>query len=427
MRITQLRKAIEDGSFDKELSHLYGPSNLSSAKDRYISLLSEALQEFSDQPARIFCAPGRTEVGGNHTDHQLGRVFAASISLDVAAVVVPTDDNIITYVSKGFDVRPVDIGDTDIHEEEKNTTESLIRGVSAALKNAGYATGGFKCYAQSDVLPGSGMSSSAAFEVLIGTIINGLYNDGNIPSQTIAKCGQIAENTYFMKGSGLLDQMACSTGSFAYMDFADPKQPVVQKVDFAPADYGFDLILTDVRASHADLSDEYSLVPSEMKAAAKVLGKEVLGTCTKQEVIDHCADIREACGDRAFLRAYHFVCETQRAKDEADALRNGDIRTFLNLVNESGRSSWMYLQNISAPGDSAHQAIATALALSESLLKDCGAYRVHGGGFAGTIQVFVPQSLTEQYIALMESVFGKDCCYVLSIRDCGGTEIRAQE
>ena len=268
------------------------------------------------------------------------------------------------------------------------------------------------------------MSSSAAFEVLIGTVINGLYNDGRIPTEQIARCGQIAENEYFMKGSGLLDQMACSTGSFAYMDFADPEQVIVEKVDFAPSDYGYDLILTDVRASHADLSDEYSLVPAEMKAAAKVLGKEVLGTCTKQEVIDHCKEIREACGDRAFLRAYHFVCETQRAKEEADALRNKDFNAFLKLVRESGRSSWMYLQNISAPGNSGEQAVAVALALSESLLQEKGAYRVHGGGFAGTIQAFVPHNDTDPYIALMESVFGKGCCYVLSIRDCGGTEIR---
>lgn len=423
MLVTQLSRAIEDGQLDKQLTRLYGPSHLSQAKDRYISLLFHARQAFGDHETRLFSAPGRTEVGGNHTDHQLGRVFAASISLDVAAAVIPTDDNIITYVSDGFTVKPVDITDTAIHPEEKNTTEALIRGVAAALKDRGYRIGGFSCYAQSDVLPGSGMSSSAAFEVLIGTILNGLYNDGRIPSMDIAKCGQIAENRYFMKGSGLLDQMACSTGSFAYMDFGDPDNVIVEKVDFAPADYGYDLILTDVRASHADLSDEYSLVPSEMKAAAAVLGKDVLGTCTKQEVIDHCRQIREACGDRAFLRAYHFVCETQRAKDEAAALRHGDFKEFLKLVRESGRSSWMYLQNISAPGSSKDQAIATALALSESLLQENGAYRVHGGGFAGTIQAFVPQKDTESYIALMESVFGEGCCYVLSIRECGGTEI----
>ena len=424
MLTTQLCKALEDGMLDEQLSHLYGASSLSQAKDRYASLLKGALEAFGDQETRLFSAPGRTEVGGNHTDHQLGRVFAASISLDVAAAVIPTDDHIITYVADGFDVKPVDITDTDIHQEERNTTEALIRGVAASLQKKGYHVGGFRCYAQSNVLPGSGMSSSAAFEVLIGTVINGLYNDGRIPTEQIARCGQIAENEYFMKGSGLLDQMACSTGSFAYMDFADPKQVIVEKVDFAPSDYGYDLILTDVRASHADLSDEYSLVPAEMKAAAKVLGKEVLGTCTKQEVIDHCKEIREACGDRAFLRAYHFVCETQRAKEEADALRNKDFNAFLKLVRESGRSSWMYLQNISAPGNSGEQAVAVALALSESLLQEKGAYRVHGGGFAGTIQAFVPHNDTDAYIALMESVFGKGCCYVLSIRDCGGTEIR---
>lgn len=423
MKTTLLQEAILNGTYDETLTRLYGASALDEQKGRYISLLQESLDQYGDRETHLFSAPGRTEVGGNHTDHQLGRVFAASISLDVIAAVIPTDDNIVTYQAKGFKVKPVDVSDTDIHEDEKNTTEALIRGVAAGLKKRGYRCGGFRCYADSRVLPGSGMSSSAAFEVLIATIMNRLYNDGTVPSTELAKIGQFAENTYFMKASGLLDQMACSTGSFAYMDFADPENPVVEKVAFDPHEYGYDLVLTDVRASHSDLSDEYSMVPSEMKAAAKILGKEVLGTCTKEEVIVNCAAIRQNCGDRAFLRAYHFVCETQRARDEADALKNRDIRTFLNLVNESGASSWMYLQNISAPGDTKKQAIATALALSDSMLKADGAYRVHGGGFAGTIQAFVPEGKTQQYISMMESVFGKGCCYVLSIRDCGGIQI----
>ncbi|MGM9941572.1 MAG: galactokinase [Bulleidia sp.] len=423
MKTTLLQEALLKGTYDAVLTHLYGASALDEQKGRYIALLQESLDQYGDQEIHLFSAPGRTEVGGNHTDHQLGRVFAASISLDVIAAVIPTSDNIVTYHAKGFAVKPVDVSDTQIHEDEKNTTEALIRGVAAGLKQRGFACGGFTCYADSRVLPGSGMSSSAAFEVLIATIMNHLYNNGKVSSTDLAKIGQYAENRYFMKASGLLDQMACSTGSFAYMDFADPENPIVEKVDFDPHAYGYDLILTDVRASHADLSDEYSMVPAEMKAAAKVLGKQVLGTCTKDEVIAECAAIREQCGDRAFLRAYHFVCETQRAKDEAEALKNRDIRTFLNLVNQSGASSWMYLQNISAPGDSKNQAIATALALSDSMLKHDGAYRVHGGGFAGTIQAFVPEGKTEQYISMMESVFGKGCCYVLSIRECGGIQV----
>lgn len=310
MKITELKDAVKSGSLDEKLRSLYGEESLPAQKKRYLDILDQAEKAFGDDEATIFSAPGRTEVGGNHTDHQLGKVVAASINLDIVAVVIPTNDHTVRYMSPGFAVKPVDVSDLEIKDSEKNTTEALIRGTAAGLVDKGYSIGGFKAYAESDVLPGSGMSSSAAFEVLIGTIFSGLYNEGSVTPEEIAKNGQYAENVYFMKNSGLLDQMACSVGSFAAMDFADQDNPIVEKIDFNPADYGYDLILTDVKASHADLSDEYSLVPNEMKEVAQLLGHEVLSQCTLEDLIMHTARIRNHCGDRAFLRAYHFFNET---------------------------------------------------------------------------------------------------------------------
>lgn len=423
MKITELKNYIEEGKLDQQLIDLYGEEALPSQKERYLSILSKTIDHYGDEEANIFSAPGRTEVGGNHTDHQLGKVLAASLNLDVVACVIPTSDNIVTYASEGYEVKPVDVSDTDIKQDEKNSTEALIRGVAAGLNKRGYKAGGFKCYAESDVINGGGMSSSAAFEVLLGTIQNALYNDSKVSSEDIAKIGQYAENVYFMKASGLLDQMACSVGSFAAMDFKDPENPVVEKVPFNPSDYGYDLIITDVKASHADLSDEYSKVPQEMKAAAKVLGHEVLSETTLDELIAHVKEIREQCGDRAFLRAYHFVNETKRAEEEAVALKNQDIDTFLKLVRESGHSSWMYLQNISVGSMPNAQAVAIGLALSEAIIGEDGAYRVHGGGFAGTIQAFVKKETTPHFIETMENTFGKGCCYILRIRNVGGIKL----
>lgn len=420
MKIKELQTFINSGNLDEKLIMLYGENALQTQKNRYISILENAYTHFGNEEVRLFSAPGRTEVGGNHTDHQLGCVLAASLNLDVVAAVIPTDDNLVTYASKGYDVKPVDVSDITIHEEEKNTTEALIRGVAAGLHKRGYKAGGFKCYAESDVINGGGMSSSAAFEVLLGTIQNTLYNNESVSSENIAKIGQFAENIYFMKASGLLDQMACSIGSFAFMDFKDPENPIVEKVPFDPDHYGYHLIITDVKASHADLSDEYSKVPMEMKACAKVLGHEVLGEATMDELLCHVKQIRENCGDRSFLRAYHFLTETNRAKQESEALKKQDINTFMKLVRESGHSSWMYLQNISVPTTPESQAVAVGLALSEAIIHEDGAYRVHGGGFAGTIQAFVKHDTTDAFIQMMESTFGKGCCYILRIRNVGG-------
>lgn len=418
--ISKLKTSVLAGEWDADLTELYGIDHLAEQKERYAHLCDEALRRYGDRPACFVSAPGRTEVGGNHTDHQLGRVLAAAIDLDIASVVVPSEEPAIVYESDSFHVRPVDLGDLSVHEEERNTTESLIRGIAAAFAERGLAVPGFFCYAESNVLPGSGMSSSAAFEVLIGTILSYVFNEGKVSPVEIAKIGQYAENVYFMKGSGLMDQMACSVGGFVAIDFYDRENPVITPVGYDLDAHGYDLIITDCKASHADLSDEYSLMPQEMKAAAAVMGEEVLSRLTVGDLLDHAAEIREKCGDRAFLRSYHFFRETERAELEKEALANGDLKRFLSLVNESGRSSFMYLQNVKANGIDRQQSLAVGLAVSEEILGGCGAWRVHGGGLAGTIQAFSPKEKTPAFIRAMESLFGKGCSHIVRIRAVGG-------
>ena len=425
MKIAEWKQKVLDGALDDKLIFLYGEARAAAQKERYVRVLDRALETLGEGDVRLFSAPGRTEVGGNHTDHQLGRVLAASIDLDVLAVVRPHDEPVIRYYADAFSVEPVDISDVDIRESEYNTTESLIRGIAAKFVQNHHKIGGFDCYAESDVLPGSGMSSSAAFEILIAEILSEVYNEGSVSPIEQAKIGQFAENVYFGKASGLMDQMACSVGGFVTIDFRDKENPEVRNIPFELDRHGYALILTDCKQSHADLSDEYSLVPGEMKAAAAVMGKTVLSEVTVKDLMDHAKEIREQCGDRAFLRSYHFLKETDRVVDEVKALESGEIRFFLNHVIASGQSSFMYLQNVYPPAERMHQSLAVGLAISEELLKGKGAWRVHGGGFAGTIQAFVPLEDTAAYIAAMERVFGPDSCYQLRIRSVGGYEIKA--
>jgi galactokinase len=424
MKISEWKQHLNDSKLDKTMAFLYGDRRIPEQRERWLRVLDHAETKFGDCDARLFSAPGRTEVGGNHTDHQLGRVLAASIDLDVLAVVRAIDQPVISYYSDAFQVDPVDISDLDIHEDQYNTTESLIRGIAARYVQNHHQIGGFDCYAESDVLPGSGMSSSAAFEILIAEILSALYNSGTISPIEQAMTGQYAENSYFGKASGLMDQMACSVGGFVTIDFRDASNPAVRNIPFELDKHGYSLILTDCKQSHADLSDEYSKVPGEMKAAAAVMGKTVLSECTMQDFQKYATEIRRQCGDRAFLRTYHFLHETDRVNDEVSALEHGEIRAFLSHIIESGRSSFMYLQNVYPPNDLTHQSLAVGLAISEEILNGRGAWRVHGGGFAGTIQAFVPLDMTQTYITQMESIFGKGSCYQLRIRSVGGYEIR---
>ena len=427
MKISEWKNLINDGKLDDTLAFLYGESRTAQQRNRCIRVLEHAQAYFDDSDVRLFSAPGRTEVGGNHTDHQLGRVLAASIDLDVLAVVRQTDNPVISYFADAFSVKPVDLTNLDIDPDQYNTTESLIRGIAARFVQNHYRIGGFDCYAESDVLPGSGMSSSAAFEILIAEILSEMYNNGAVNPIEQAMFGQYAENVYFGKASGLMDQMACSVGGFVTIDFKDASDPKVRNIPFELDRHGYSLILTDCKQSHADLSDEYSKVPSEMKAAAAVMGKTVLSECTMKDLFEYAVKIRETCGDRAFLRAYHFLNETDRVLEEVDALEGNNIQGFLTHIIESGQSSFMYLQNVYPPNDLTHQSLAVGLSISEHLLKNGkGAWRVHGGGFAGTIQAFVPLDMTKTYISAMEAVFGEGSCYQLRIRSVGGYEIKVK-
>lgn len=390
---------------------------------RYANAIESFHEAFGREPESIFSAPGRTEVGGNHTDHQHGEVLAASINRDAIAIVAPRTERIVNVLAEGFGKTVIDIDDLEIKPSETGTTSSLIRGVLAGLQGKGFRLGGFDAYITSDVLIGAGLSSSAAFETLIGTIVSGLFNDMKIDPVTIAKIGQFAENKYFGKPCGLMDQTACSVGNLVHIDFKDPDAPIVEKVayDFSTTDYV--LCITDTKGSHADLTHEYAAVPSEMKKIASLLGHEVLREITLDDILDNICMLRESAGDRAVLRAIHFVNETKRAHDEAMALQNGDLPKFLNLVRKSGDSSFKYLQNVYTNSDVTVQNVSLALAISDSILSDDEVSRVHGGGFAGTIQAFVKKENAANYREHMDKVFGSGACEVLAIRKYGGIRV----
>jgi galactokinase len=393
-------------------------------KDRYEKAVSEFTKAFEGkEPEAIFSAPGRTEVGGNHTDHQHGEVLAASINKDAIAIVSKRSDDKVNVLAEGFGMTNIELADLELREEEKGTTASLIRGVLAGLKDGGYTLGGFDAYITSDVLIGAGLSSSAAFETLIGTVVSGLYNDMNIDPVEIAKTGQFAENIYFGKPCGLMDQMACSVGNLVHIDFEDPANPIVDKVDFDFSKTGYVLAITDTKGSHADLTDEYAAVPSEMKKIASLLGHDVLRPIDFEDILDNIDMLRKEAGDRAVLRAIHFINETDRAGMEADALKNNDINSFIDLVKQSGDSSFKYLQNVYSNKDVSVQNVSLALSISDTILGADEASRVHGGGFAGTIQAFVKKQNASRYQKYMDKVFGDGACEILAIRKYGGIRV----
>ena len=422
MNITEIKSAILGGQFDKDFSMLYG--DVEFAKNRYAKACDSFREIFPEsKEIRLFSAPGRTEVSGNHTDHQHGSVLAGSVNLDVIAIVSLNDDGKIRIKSEGYDMDTVTVSEFSKVSEEENTAIALIRGVCSKFEELGYKIGGFNAYTTSNVLKGSGLSSSAAFEVLVGTIISYIYNDGKIDAVTIAKCSQYAENVFFGKPSGLMDQMASSVGGFVGIDFGDKENPIIEKVDFDFAAQNHSLCIVNTGGNHADLTCEYAAVPEEMRNVAEYFGKTALRQVDEAEFYANMAEIREKCGDRAVLRSIHFFDDNRRAVEEKKALQNGDFNGFLNLVRESGRSSFMFLQNVYAASAPVEQGLSIALALSGKVLGDRGAYRVHGGGFGGTIQAFVPNDLLESYINTIEGVFGKGSCYVLKIRPLGGTKI----
>ncbi len=420
----QIREKLQDKQYDAVFAALYGAHQAECQRMRYDRVLASFAQTFPNAgEPELFSAPGRTEIGGNHTDHQHGCVVAASVNLDLAAAAARNDDNVIRILSEGFPLTTISLSELAVKEEEKNSTSALIRGVAAAMKERGYAVGGFDAYMTSDVLQGSGLSSSAAFEVMIGTLINHLYNNGAIDPVTIAQIGQYAENVYFGKPCGLLDQMACSVGGFVAVDFYDPQKPMVEKIDFDFSCTGYTMCIVDTKGSHADLTDEYAAVPTEMKAVAACFGEDFLREVPAQTFYESIGELRHQVSDRALLRACHFYDENLRAQEMAQALRVRDFERFLQISNRSGRSSYMYLQNVYTCKDPLNQGVSLALCTAERLLCGKGSCRVHGGGFAGTIQVFVPTEKVEHFRTEMEKVTGEGTCHLLSIRPVGGIKI----
>lgn len=378
---------------------------------------------FGGVPERYFSAPGRTEIGGNHTDHQRGRVLAGAVNLDTVAAVRPNGTNTIRILSKGYPLCEVNVAELEPVASEINSTPALVRGVAARFTELGCKVGGFDAYCESTVLPGSGLSSSAAFEVLIGTIVNHLFFDGKVSQPEVAMIGQYAENVFFGKPCGLMDQTASAVGNLVTIDFFELGKPVIKPVAFDFGACGHALCIIDSGADHADLTDEYAAVPGEMKAVAAFLGKEVLTEIDEADFYAAIPEIRKACGDRAVMRAIHFYQENARVPQQVAALEKGDFEAFLRLVKQSGYSSYMYLQNVIPAGYKAHQDVAVALALAEHYLGGRGAYRVHGGGFAGTIQAFVPYDILDSFVAGIDGALGAGACHVLSIRPQGGVEM----
>lgn len=415
---------IKNGQYDGKLLDIYvDEKSLSYQKERYINAVKRYEEIFGDEEIAIYSAPGRSEIGGNHTDHQKGEVLVGAVNVDAIALVHKTDNELIQLVSKGYEMITLSLKDLSVKEKEKGTTLALIKGVVAGIKERGYNIGGFNAYVASDVLIGAGLSSSAAFEIVIGTVLGGLYNDMKISPVELAIICQYAENVYFGKPCGLMDQMASSVGNLVHIDFADDKNPVIDKVECDFDAFGYSLCITDTKSSHADCTPEYAAVPKEMKEVAGVFEKAVLKDVTKEELLENISEVRKKVGDRATLRALHFVMENERVRKETNALKAGDFDAFLENVKSSGDSSFKYLQNVYMNQDVEHQNVSVALAISDIILEKNGVSRVHGGGFAGTIQAFVKKDAVDGYQKAMNTYFGEGACNVYRIRKYGGIKV----
>lgn len=418
-------ETIVRGKSDASLSYLYGDGeSIIRQRQRYLDAIREFQVLFPERKEiALFSAPGRTEIGGNHTDHQHGCVLAAAVDLDVIAVVAFHDEDVIRLKSKGYPMDTVTLDDLSIQKSETGRSAGIIRGMAAKFAAAGVKPTGFDAYTTSDVLKGSGISSSAAFEVLLGTIFNCHNNMRKTDPVEIAMYAQYAENVYFGKASGLMDQMVSSVGGFVWIDFKNAKHPDIRRYDVDFAKAGYTLCITDTKGDHANLTEDYVAIPEEMQQVANYFGKTVLRDVQEAAFYDAIPALRQTCSDRAILRAAHFFAETKRATDEANALANGDMETFLRLVHASGESSANLLQNLYPCRDAGAQAIPLAIMMSRRILQDTGAVRVHGGGFAGTIQAFVPQDQVDAYRNEMERLFGTGSCHIMRIRPVGGVEL----
>ena len=425
MNVNELIAAINDGTYDENLKAVYVTDKaVEEQKPRYVETLNDFGELFGyDREVNIMSAPGRTEVCGNHTDHNNGKVLAASINLDAIAVVSKNDDNIIRVKSRGHKMNVVDLDDLVPNEANFGSSTTLVQGVAATIKNLGYTVAGFDACTTSDVMGGSGLSSSAAFEVLLGSILSYMFNDGKISPVEIAKVAQYSENVFFGKPCGLLDQMASSVGTFVTIDFKSTKDPVIKKIDFDFSKSGHSLCIVDTHGNHSDLTDDYAAVRAEMESVAQALGKIVLREVSYEEFFAALPELTGRVNDRAILRAIHFFNENKRVEKAVECLENNDFEGFKQVIIDSGRSSFMLNQNVYTPKNPTEQKLSLALAISKELLDGKGAWRVHGGGFAGTIQAFVPNDMLDEYKKTIEGVFGEGSCHVLIIRPVGGTQV----
>lgn len=425
-KIKSLNEKINGGK-NPLFQELYGADSsvLKEQADRYASLMSDFEKTYGTDDVQLFTSPGRTEIGGNHTDHNYGRVLAGAVNLDNIAVAAQNGTNIIRIKSVGYPEFQVELTDFKPDSAEFYTSTSLVKGIAAKMLQNGYSVGGFNACIDGRVPKGSGLSSSASFEVLVGAIINELFNDGKMNAVENAIIGQWAENNYFGKPCGLMDQTACSVGGLITIDFKDPANPIVKEVDFDFVSTGFALVITDVGGGHDDAASqaEYASLPTEMKAVAAVLGAKVLREVTLEQIVENIPAIRKKTGDRAILRAFHFQGDNQRVVEQVAALENNDFQSFLKMVVESGYSSYMYNQNIFDVVHKEEQVVSLALALSEMILKGTGAWRVHGGGFGGTIQAFVPHNKLDEYVKTLEHVYGEGSCHKLFIRAKGAVKV----
>ena len=425
MKVKELINALKNGDFNANLKAVYVTDDaVKSQIPRYVETLNDFGELYGwDRDVSIMSAPGRTEVCGNHTDHNNGKVLAASINLDAIAVVSKADGDTIRVKSKGHRMNVVDLNDLTPDESKFGDSTALVQGVAVGIKNLGYNIGAFDACTTSDVMGGSGLSSSAAFEVLLGSIFSYAFNDGKISAVDIAKVAQYSENVFFGKPCGLLDQMASSVGSFVTIDFESTENPVIKKIDFDFSKSGHSLCIVDTGGNHSDLTDDYAAVRGEMEAVAKAMGKSVLRETTYEDFMANLPKITKQVNDRAILRAIHFYYENMRVDNAIAALENNDFEAFKEIIIDSGNSSYMLNQNVYSPKNPTEQKLSLALAISKELLAGKGAWRVHGGGFAGTIQAFVPNDMLNDYKSAIEGVFGDGSCHVLIIRPVGGTQV----
>ncbi|MER2182563.1 MAG: galactokinase family protein [Clostridia bacterium] len=425
MELETMIQELETPETAAQLARLYGndPETVTKQKARYGAMIRQHRKLFGDRgKIALISAPGRTEIGGNHTDHNHGRVLAAAVNLDTLCAVTPRNDMTVLFHSHGYSPIEISLDDLSVHDDEKGTTMALIRGVAAGMKEAGYRIGGFDAVVTSTVAGGSGLSSSAALEVMLTGVLDALYNRFDMPYVLRAQISQRAENIWFGKPSGLLDQMASAAGGLVTVDFRDPAKPEVQALQYDFARKGYALVVVATGGSHADLTDQYSAIPAEMRAVARCCGQSVLRDVTAEELTARAAEIRKSAGDRALMRAFHFVNEDARVPEQVKALREDRMEDFLQLIIDSGRSSYMYLQNVYGPGTD--QSLSLALCMAEEMLAGKGAWRIHGGGFAGTTLNFVPTAEVGRFVETMDRTFGEGACKVLNIRPEGAAWLR---